>query len=125
MTKMKWDNFIVKHPNSPAFVTKAENLPKQMPPYDINQKKTPTFYGILQEWANKNLSGDWTSHKTSSVIILRIATAEDQTKLLARFPPPNGTTEKATSFAEKTIQFGYTSYDYGCLAAGLGYKFTQ
>ncbi|KAA0570135.1 hypothetical protein [Azospirillum sp. Sh1] len=120
MPATTWNKFVIKYPQSPAFMARVSATLGNARRFDNSKKKLPTPYGLLKEWIEKNFTGDWTSTVEKGVVCIRVATPQDVSLLTARFPirGPAG----KTPAANVTYRISYADYDYPTLAREVGYN---
>lgn len=87
--------------------------------FDNNKKKLPTPYGLFVEWANANLTGDWSAMKVTGGFYISVSEKQDAGVIKNKF----GTTPQAkkTPASDKTFGINYSDSNYSALAKSLGY----
>lgn len=120
MAKIAWNIFTNTYKSPIGFAAVVSgSLPKAMA-FDRNKKKLPTPYGLFLEWAEKTLTGSWSSTKVTGGFFICVDNQTDANVIAKKF----GTigVSKKTQACDNTTQIGYQDSKYVALAKSLGYS---
>jgi len=121
VSKLGWNKFIDTYNKRIAFTAVVSTrLPKGLS-FDKNGRKLPTPYGLFCEWCAAYLTGDWTTTKVKSGIVVCVATNKDEEIIKEEFSIIG--TAKVTIASKNTFPIGYRNSQYAALAGDLGYVF--
>lgn len=120
MAKQSWNDFIKNHPSRIIFgAAVSASLPPAVQ-FDRKGKKLPSPYGLFNEWAKSNLTGDWSASKVSGGFYLSVSEQGDANLIRSTFG--FSSTPIQTPISCKTQGIGYSDSGYAKLAKMLGYE---
>ncbi|WP_153066247.1 MULTISPECIES: hypothetical protein [Xanthomonas] len=119
MAQQSWNDFIKNYPSRATFCAAVSASLPPAAQFDKNGKKLPSPYGLFNEWAKSNLTGDWSSSKVSGGFYLAVSERKDATLIQSKFGF-NGTPIQ-TPASRKTQRIGYSDPEYAKWAKMLGY----
>ena len=127
MAKLTWNNYVEIYETgyciNTAIPSKFNASPKRL---GKNNKKFPTPYGLLQEYLNQKLSGDWTSQtlkdRGQMGIQFLLDDEEDVNAFLSIFSKYHERDKNAKpDLYRKVYVFDYGNAEYQSMASSLGY----
>jgi hypothetical protein len=116
-----WNDFVASYPKAHLFAALVSvRLPKGLA-FDVNGKKLPTPYRLLNEWLARNLKGPHSSTSTSLGVVIGVVEEADRKFLTERFGPCRGGGPRVGNRSVPILR-NYMDGSYAQLAHELGYQ---
>jgi hypothetical protein len=120
MTKLSWNSFASSGRITSCFTAAVSAGIPRGPHLDSNGKKLPTPYGLVKEWANLNLAGDWTSTQIDGGFFIAVALDSDAQMIINEFRLVGATSLRIGGVIVQ--QLGYRDSDFATIATKIGYS---